>query len=135
MQHTVYLGLGSNIGDRQQYIYLAVSNINRLFGDVVRQSACYQTEPWGFESDNAFLNAVVMVKTECSPREVLRWTQYIERLLGRREKSKDGIYHDRTIDIDILLYDDLTINEPDLVIPHPLMYDRDFVMTPLREIL
>ena len=84
---------------------------------------------------NAFLNAVVMVKTECSPREVLRWTQYIERLLGRREKSKDGIYHDRTIDIDILLYDDLTINEPDLVIPHPLMYDRDFVMTPLREIL
>lgn len=102
---------------------------------MVRQSSFVQTEPWGFRSDNLFLNACVCVETQLSPRHLLLETQRIERLLGRSRKTTDGRYHDRPIDIDILLYDDITLNEPDLRIPHPLMHERDFVMIPLREIL
>ena len=101
---------------------------------MVRQSALYETEPWGFESENAFINAAVCVETTLAPHDLLAATQAIEREMGRKRKSKDGVYHDRVIDIDILLYDDLYIDTPDLRIPHPLMYERDFVMVPLREI-
>ena len=85
------------------------------------------------------MNAVVRVKTTLSPRQLLETTKKIEKSLGRRKKSqtKNGraVYHDRIIDIDILLYDDITVDEPDLKIPHPLMYERDFVMIPLQEVL
>jgi 2-amino-4-hydroxy-6-hydroxymethyldihydropteridine diphosphokinase len=80
------------------------------------------------------VNAVVLCETTKTPREVLLLTQQIERDMGRRKKSVSGGYADRTIDIDILLYDDVMIDEPDLKIPHPLMYQRDFVMIPLKEI-
>ncbi len=133
--HTVYLGLGSNLGDKQKNILKAIDKINLLIGDVVRQSAFYVSEPWGFVSHNHFVNACVCCMTTMTPREVLRVTQQIERDLGRTRKSHDGRYHDRIIDIDILLYDQLTVDEPDLVIPHPLMEQRDFVMIPLRSIL
>lgn len=132
--HTVYLSLGSNLGDRQQMLTSAIQKINGLIGDVVRQSAFIETEPWGFASDNKFLNACVCVVTDLTPRQLLEMTQTIERDLGRKQKSHDGEYHDRPIDIDILLYDDITVNEPDLTIPHPHMRERDFVMHPLREI-
>lgn len=134
-KHKIYLGLGSNLGDRQGNISRAYAEIEKLIGAIVRQSALYESEPWGFESDNYFINSVICCETTLSPREVLKTTQSIERLLGRTQKSVDGHYHDRTIDIDILLYDDLTVNEPDLKIPHPLMRQRDFVMKPLSEIL
>lgn len=133
-KHKIYLGLGSNLGDRQGNISRAYAEIEKLIGAIVRQSALYESEPWGFESDNYFINSVICCETTLSPREVLKTTQSIERLLGRTQKSVDGHYHDRTIDIDILLYDDLTVNEPDLKIPHPLMRQRDFVMKPLSEI-
>lgn len=133
-KHKIYLGLGSNLGDRQGNISRAYAEIEKLIGAIVRQSALYESEPWGFESDNSFTNSVICCETTLSPREVLKKTQFIERLLGRTQKSVDGHYHDRTIDIDILLYDDLTVNEPDLKIPHPLMRQRDFVMKPLSEI-
>lgn len=132
--HTVYLGLGSNLGDKAANITLAVQNIEEQIGHVVRQSALYVSEPWGFESENNFVNAVVRCKTSLSPHKLLRATQRIERQMGRKQKSLDGVYHDRIIDIDILLYDDLTIDTPSLKIPHPLMQQRDFVMIPLREI-
>lgn len=133
--HTVYLGLGSNLGDKEGNIRLAVQKIEEQIGEVVRQSDFFVSEPWGFSSENAFVNAAVCSQTALTPHEVLQATQAIERSLGRTHKSVNREYHDRTIDIDILLYDDLQIETPDLSIPHPLMQERDFVMTPLREII
>ena len=140
--HRVYLGLGSNLGDREEHIRKAVALIGEKVGLVIRQSSLIETEPWGFESENRFLNGVILVETSLTPRQLLRSTQKIERSLGRKRKSTDSSlqspdfskYSDRPIDIDILLYDDLTIDEPDLKIPHPLMEQRDFVMIPLNEI-
>ena len=130
-----YLSLGTNLGDKRKNIAEAINYIGELVGDVVRQSALYETEPWGFRSDNRFVNAAVCVDTRLSPRRLLEVTQRIEREMGRTLKSDGGEYHDRIIDIDILLYGDLHIDEPDLKIPHPLMHERDFVMTPLNEIM
>ena len=123
------------MGDRKGNIKLAIKQISELIGPVVRQSALIETAPWGFNSANTFINAAVCSETSLSPREVLQATQNIERALGRTKKSIDGQYHDRPIDIDILLYDDLHVNEPDLVIPHPHMNERQFVMQPLSEII
>lgn len=132
--HTVYLSLGSNIGNRRATMRDALRLLEHNVGEVTKTSALHETEPWGFSSPNKFLNACVEIKTTLTPRRVLEATQSIERELGRMNKSEGGTYEDRIIDIDILLYDDLTIDEPDLKIPHPLMYQRDFVMIPLREI-
>jgi 2-amino-4-hydroxy-6-hydroxymethyldihydropteridine diphosphokinase len=131
--HQVYLGLGSNLGDREENIRKAISLIDERVGKVLRQSSLIETEPWGFESSNRFLNAVILCETTLTPRQVLKATQKIERELGRKKKTTLN-YSDRPIDIDILLYDDLTVDEPDLKIPHPLMHERDFVMIPLNEI-
>ena len=133
--HTVYLSLGTNLGDKEHNLLSAITEIERRIGPVRAQSAFLSTEPWGFESANTFLNAAVCVETELSPTALLRATQQIERDMGRTQKSVDGQYHDRIIDIDILLYDDLHINTKKLTIPHPHMYERDFVLIPLREIL
>ena len=146
-EHKVYLGLGSNLGDKAEHIRKAVSLIGERVGTVLRQSSLIETEPWGFESENKFLNGVILVETTLTPRQLLKTTQKIERELGKKKthatkRSQDSslftlhssLYKDRPIDIDILLYDDLTIDEPDLKIPHPLMQQRDFVMIPLKEI-
>lgn len=130
----MYLSLGSNLGDKEENIREAIRKINELIGRVVRQSALFVTEPWGFASPNTFVNAAICCHTTLSPHDLLAATQHIERLMGRTEKSVDGHYKDRIIDIDILLYDDITIDDDDLKIPHPLMQERDFVMMPLREI-
>lgn len=133
--HKVYLSLGSNLGDRKYEIKRAVELIGERIGTVERVSSLYETEPWGFSSDNMFVNAAVCVSTQLTPRALLEATQAIERDMGRTAKSVNGQYHDRTIDIDILLYDNIKVDEPDLNIPHPLMNERDFVMKPLKEIL
>ena len=130
--HKVYLGLGSNQGDRNKQLARAIELIGERVGKVIRQSSIIETEPWGFTSGNKFLNCAIFIETELLPRKVLEVTKQIERELGRRYKGM--AYRDRPIDIDILLYDDLTLDEPDLQIPHPLMYERDFVMIPLRAI-
>ena len=143
--HQVFLGLGSNLGDREENIQKAISLIEERVGTVLRQSSLIETEPWGFESENKFLNGVILCETQLTPRQLLKVTQKIERDLGRKKKSAPShfshlspltsyLYKDRPIDIDILLYDDLTIDEPNLKIPHPLMQQRDFVMIPLNEI-
>ena len=139
MAHSVFLGLGSNLGDREEHIRKAIALIGEKVGLVIRQSSLIETEPWGFDSENRFLNGVILVETALTPRQLLRATQKIERALGKRRKhatrrSQCSMYSDRPIDIDILLYDDLTVDEPDLKIPHPLMYERDFVMIPLNMI-
>ena len=139
--HKVYLGLGSNLGDKEENIRKAIALIGERVGEVVRQSSLIETEPWGYESENKFLNGVILVETTLSPRQLLKATQKIERDLGKKKvhatkRSQDSsLYKDRPIDIDILLYDDLTVDEPDLKIPHPLMHERDFVMIPLKEII
>ena len=135
IHHKVYLGLGSNLGDKRENIAQAIHLLNEQVGEVLRQSELYVSEPWGFVSAHDFVNACVCCATSLSPRQVLNVTQRIERRMGRTRKSHDGVYHDRIIDIDILLYDDLQINEPGLIIPHPLMHQRDFVMIPLRSIM
>ncbi len=132
--HKVYLGLGSNLGNKEDNIRKAIMLIDKRVGLVERQSSLIYTEPWGFKSENRFVNAVVLCQTKLPPRQVLCATQQIERELGRKNKSVSGCYSDRLIDIDILLYDDLRVDEPDLQIPHPLMSEREFVMIPLNEI-
>ena len=129
-----YLGIGTNLGDRAANLHCAVEQINEQAGHVLACSSFIETEPWGFASDNAFLNAVVEIDTPCTPHELLRITQTIEREMGRTHKSIGGVYSDRIIDIDILLYEDLVINEPGLTSPHPLMWQRRFVYEPLLEI-
>ena len=113
----------------------AVEYMESMVGTVTRQSALYETEPWGFESPNLFINMCVCVETPLAPRQLLEAMQEIEKRMGRVGKSVNHEYQDRIIDIDILLYDDMTVDEPDLKIPHPLMKEREFVMTPLNEIL
>lgn len=133
--HTIYLGLGSNIGNRKRNMRDAIQYLESIVGTLVRQSDLFETEPWGFDSPNLFINMCVCMETPLSPRQLLEATQSIEKEMGRTSKSEAGEYADRIIDIDILIYDDLRINDGDLVIPHPLMHERDFVMIPLRQIL
>lgn len=133
--HTVYLSLGSNLGDREATMRRAIGLLNERAGSVDRQSSFIETEPWGFESTNKFLNMCVRLLTTLSPEQLLTATKQIERELGRTQKSVNGKYHDRPIDIDILMYDDVQIDSNDLTLPHPHMQEREFVMIPLREIL
>ncbi|MBP3213954.1 MAG: 2-amino-4-hydroxy-6-hydroxymethyldihydropteridine diphosphokinase [Bacteroidaceae bacterium] len=133
--HTAYLSLGTNLGDKEKNLLSAISEIERRIGPIRTQSAFLATEPWGFESENTFLNAAVCVETRLAPLDLLHVTQQIERDLGRTHKSVGGQYHDRIIDIDILLYDDLHLATKELTIPHLHMYERDFVLIPLQQIL
>lgn len=130
----LYLGLGSNLGDKQAYLKLAISLIEKRIGRIVCQSAYYETEPWGYVSSNTYLNAVIAVETNLMPMDVLDITQDIERELGRKQKSTEGGYADRPIDIDLLLMDDWVMQTERLTLPHPLMHQRLFVMEPLVEI-
>lgn len=130
----VYLGLGTNLGDKEANLHAAVRKINERIGEVTSLSAFYVTAPWGFSSENSFLNAACCVDTELSPLDILKETQQIERELGRLKKSVGGNYSDRLIDIDLLLYGDLILHTPELDLPHPLMTERRFVMEPLAEI-
>ena len=130
----VYLGLGTNLGDKEQNLRMSVKKIEERIGNVVSLSAFYATAPWGFSSENSFLNAAVCVETTLLPLQVLEETQRIERELGRTEKSVNGLYADRLIDIDLLLYADRVMDAEGLILPHPLMTERRFVMEPLSEI-
>ena len=128
------VSLGSNIGDKQQNIERAIALIDEKIGSVVKKSSFYYTEPVGFMSENYFINAAIEIKTDLPIYRILKITQKIERLMGRTQKSSKGVYHDRIIDIDILTYSNKKIHSARLTVPHPRMYERDFVMQPLREI-
>ncbi len=130
---TVYLSLGTNLGNRRKNLITASALLAERAGDVLALSGFYETEPWGFETDNLFLNAALKLVTGLSPEALLEVTQQIERDLGRLQKS-NGTYHDRLIDIDILLYDELVLRTDTLTLPHPFMHERAFVMNPLSEI-
>ena len=131
---TVYLGLGTNLGDKEANLRTAIYKLQERIGKQVSLSSFYETAPWGFESDHSFLNAAIGLETSLPPIEILHITQEIEKELGRTKKSVNGSYSDRLIDIDIFLYDNLVLQTPELTIPHPLMTERDFEMKPLIEI-
>ena len=133
--HMVYLALGSNIGDRRNALSEAIRRMDERVGRVDKVSSFMETEPWGFKSEFKFLNAVLSVQSMLSPIEILHITQNIEKEMGREKKSSGGIYHDRIIDIDLLMYDSLQLDTPELTLPHPHMKEREFVMIPLMEIL
>ena len=128
----VYLCLGGNIGDTRSYLQNAVAMIGRRIGRVVSQSAVYQSEPWGFNAEQMFLNQVVVAETELEPHAVLELCLQIEAELGRT-RSGNG-YEPRTIDIDIVFFGQQIINQPDLQVPHPLMHQRNFVLRPLCDV-
>ena len=131
----VYLSLGSNYGDRIGYVQQATSLLGASDNiDIIRTSAFYETEPWGMESENWFVNAVVEIKTSLSPQDLLAESQRIEHQLGRKRDGSKG-YSDRTIDIDILFYNKDIINEENLTIPHKFVHLRAFTLVPLLELI
>ena len=130
-----YLGLGSNLGNKKANINHAIRKIEEQVGELIRKSDYHSSAPQGFVSDHDFVNAVALVETNYLPLDLLRLLQGIERELGRKQKNVDGVYADRIIDIDILLYEDWVVDLPELKVPHPLMKERDFVVKPLNEIL
>lgn len=132
--HTIFLGLGSNQGNRLEYLQQALALLQEHVGAVVACSECIETKPVDFDSTQVFLNAVVQMTTSLNPQTLLKTTQEIERSLGRTTKSVDLAYSDRVIDIDILTYDHIIVNTPDLVLPHPRMHERMFVLAPLVQI-
>lgn len=134
MTRRLYLSLGTNLGNKRENLTRAIESLSLAFGKCVAVSQFIGTAPWGFESDNSFLNCAVAFDTELSPSEVLDITERIERELGRTIKSIGGNYHDRIIDIDILLYGNTVLESDRLTIPHPLMHKRTFVLEPLAGI-
>ena len=132
MKHTVLL-LGSNIDNRLELLAAASSLIMAQIGSVVAASSIYESDPWGYDSNNSFLNQALLIKTNISPEKVLDKCLSIENKLGRT-RNENGTYADRNIDIDILLYEELIISNDNLEIPHPRMHQRRFCMEPLVEI-
>ncbi len=124
---------GSNLDDRSFYLQQAIKLIRERVGVVTAQSSVYESEPWGYTSSNSFYNQLIVVETKFNPQDVLRQLQEIEHQLGRvRDRGKK--YIDRTLDLDILFYDDLVLNSEGLVIPHPEVANRRFVLVPLAEL-
>lgn len=130
---SVYLGLGSNLGDKDANFRQAIEQIEKQIGPIVARSVFFVSEPWGFESKNFFLNACVAADTALSPKDTLSLLKGIEKTMGRPEKTP-GAYMDRVIDLDILFYDDLVLESEKLILPHPLLHKRIFVLKPLAEI-
>lgn len=140
----VYLGIGTNLGDREANLRRALELVHERVGECMACSSIYRSAPQGFVSENQFANIVAVCQTDHSPVEVLRITQAIEQEMGRTEKSINGIYHDRVIDIDLLMAyegnrvmdngNGIAYSSDILKLPHPRMQERDFVMIPLREV-
>ena len=146
----IYFGIGTNLGDREANLRTALQLLHERVGECLACSSIYRSAPQGFVSKNEFANMVVACKTDYSPEDILRITQQIEREMGRTEKSVNGIYHDRVIDIDLLKAltpsnspskgenyaegEEVVCCTDTLTLPHPRMQERDFVMIPLREV-
>ena len=129
-EHIVYLALGSNLGDRLANLKQAIAALTPQI-NVKAKSQVYETPPWGFEDQPKFLNQVVKAKTYLEPEQLLKHLKRLELALGRKESVPNG---PRLIDMDILFYDDLVLNTPALVIPHPRLHERGFVLLPLMDI-
>ena len=130
MEHIVYLALGSNMGNRLANLKAAISNVTPQM-TVKKKSSVYETPPWGFKEQDAFLNQVIKVKTSLAPEPLLRHLKRLEVALGRVPNFQNG---PRLIDIDILFFDNMIIETPPLIVPHPRLHERAFVLVPLAEI-
>jgi 2-amino-4-hydroxy-6-hydroxymethyldihydropteridine diphosphokinase len=128
----VFFGIGTNLGDREKNLRDSIVKIEKHIGRVLSSSLVYETAPWGFDTEDDFLNMVTEVETSLTPGEVMKQILLIESMLGR-ERDQDR-YSSRVIDIDILLYDDLVIDQKGLKVPHRLMHERRFVLVPFCEI-
>ena len=126
-----YIGIGSNLGNRQENCLRAIELLQKKGIIVIKRSSLYETEPWGVKDQPRFINMAIEIDTSLEPKELLKILKNIEKELGREKSSKWG---PRIIDLDILLFDDIILNEDNLKIPHPLMQERDFVLRPLCEI-
>jgi len=129
----VYLALGANLGNKSANLLRAIGFIAEKIGVFSAISSVYETKPWGFESENSFLNMVVCVETQLPPDEILSITQSIEKTVGRLQKT-NHCYCDRSIDIDLIAYNDLILQTENLQLPHPLFHLRRFVLEPFNEI-
>ena len=132
MSQKTYLILGGNVGDSMEYLRCGIELLGSMAGKIISVSSVYESEPWGFEHPQWFLNQAVELETSLTPLMLLEKIKTIEKQLGR-QRTNNG-YQARTVDIDILLYDNIIINTPELVIPHPRMCERMFVLLPLAEI-
>lgn len=146
----IYFGIGTNLGNREENLRKAIELLHERVGECVACSSIYRSAPQGFVSENEFANIVAVYDTPYSPEEVLLITQQIEREMGRTQKSVNGVYHDRIIDIDLLQAltqssspfeeenctegEEVVCKSKTLTLPHPRMQERDFVMIPLREV-
>ena len=131
-KHTVYIALGSNIGDKSMNLSSAIEEINTLIGEVTEVSSFFENEPQGFKSDNIFVNACIICKTNLNPLATLKELKNIEKKMGR--KKNNGVYKDRIIDLDIIFFDKLIYNSDKLTIPHKEYKNRSFVLIPLKEL-
>lgn len=131
--NTVYINLGGNLGDKRKNLEIALQVISRKIGKIQRQSLIYETEPWGFEDSKNFFNQVIEIDTSSNPPELLEKIKKIEERFGRSE-NQSAIYQPRQMDIDILFFNDEIIKLPGLVIPHPRLHERNFVLEPLSEL-
>lgn len=130
--HTVYIGIGSNIGDRKKNCIQALELMQKNSIVIKKKSGMHETEPWGnIKNQSKFINMVIEAGTDKSPEKLLAALKNIEQIMGRKNKTKWG---PRVIDLDILMFDDLVLKKPELEIPHPSMHKRDFVLIPLCEI-
>jgi len=129
-EHIVYLALGSNLGNRLSNLKEAIAALPPQM-EVKAKSAVYETPPWGYEDQPKFLNQVIKATTYLDPEPLLKHLKRLEVALGRKETFQNG---PRLIDMDILFYDDLVVNTPSLVIPHPRLQERGFVLLPLMDI-
>ncbi|MBN1665980.1 MAG: 2-amino-4-hydroxy-6-hydroxymethyldihydropteridine diphosphokinase [Anaerolineales bacterium] len=130
MQHQVYLALGTNLGEREANLAAARAALPPLVREVTA-SPIYCTPPWGFEQQPDFLNQVVLAQTEASPLELLAYLKQVEAQVGRKPTFR---YGPRVVDLDILFYDDLVLQHPELTIPHPRLAERAFVLVPLADL-
>ena len=132
MDNITYIGIGSNQGNKYENCVLAIESIcSHKKNNLLKQSSLYLTEPWGYKEQDDFINAVIKIETSLSPLNLLSILQGVERKLG---KKKNGKWGPRTIDLDILFYNNQTLESPQLTIPHPLLHQRGFVLIPLKEI-
>ena len=129
----VIAGLGSNLGDRFAALRRAMEMINGEAGEIIATSSVWETEPWGFDADDQFLNMVIVLKTALEPKGLIQRFRSIEGRMGRK-KSGGGKYESRIIDLDILFWDDRVISLPGLEVPHPKLDSRRFVLEPLMEV-
>ncbi|HUE99764.1 MAG TPA: 2-amino-4-hydroxy-6-hydroxymethyldihydropteridine diphosphokinase [Anaerolineales bacterium] len=129
-EHIVYLALGTNLGDRLANLKQAIAALTPQM-EVKVKSPVYETPPWGYEDQPKFLNQVIKAKTYLDPELLLKHLKRLEIALGRKTSFPNG---PRSIDIDILFYDDLAVNKPSLIIPHPRLHERGFVLLPLMDI-